>query len=668
MKKQALIFFVISFLAAVILFTLALKVVLYTHAKNELKTLKLSNRAKVENAHSVLDASFERAVAEVRTIANTPAVRALIENNNPAQRYNVQQLFLAFSQQQKIFNQIRFLDVQGQEVVRVDSNHQQAYAIPEDQLQNKKDRYYFQDAMALKAGEVFISPLDLNVENNKIEIPYNPMIRFAMPVFNQSGEKRGIVIVNLFGEMMLNRYRTIMNSQTDNQSMLVDQDGNWLVAPDPKLEWGFMFGRPAEFAKQHPALWKKLSQHESGQYSNDDGLYTYSTLYPLDWMQQTSMDALSRLPNRQQNLDNHDYFWKIISFRPNQLLPSAKISNSHKTLTLYITGLLLLLLLTAYISYVAAARQQLRREISSNNRQHKQILNNLGEGVAVLDKQGIVIEANPEARKLLGWDKEEIIGHEAHRLFHVSPGSTEVDVFSQCPINSVTLTGQTYRNQDEVFYRKDKTQLSVGVVTTPLTTEEQEIIGAVLSFRDMTEIKAFQEKILQLAYHDTLTNLPNRRMLQDRIALALGLAQRNQRKFAIIFIDLDKFKAVNDDYGHDVGDELLKWVANKLALAVRDIDTVSRQGGDEFVVLLSEMKTVDNAHIVARKVLTHITQEPANILGHLLAVQVSIGIAVYPDHGMNVDELMQAADSAMYLAKRTGSNHYCIFGADVQSL
>lgn len=669
MRRQTLKNFVVSFTVSTLLFSLATQSALDFHKQGDLNTLKVANKARVENAQNVLDARLERAVTELRTIADTPVVKSLIEKNTQMNRVQTQNLFMSFAREQKLFNQIRYLDQSGQEIVRVDYDAiKRAHVIPDDQLQNKKDRYYFQNAIHLDKGDISISPLDLNIERDEIEIPYNPMIRFSMPVFDQQGKTRGVLIINLFGQAIIDRYKKVMGSNTQNQTMLIDQDANWLVAPDPQLEWGFMFGRSNEFAQQHPQVWAEISRHYNGHFQNEDGLYTYNTVYPLNWAVNSAKSLDDALVSQRAYIKNHHYAWKIITFTPTVNLPSSALNRSYSTLFLYLLGVFFLLLITALLSYFVATRQVLRRELALNNRQHKEILNNLGEGIAVLNKDSVVIETNPEAERLLGRSRSEIIGQNAHELFHGHSNTSSSQHSHACEILKVTHSGQIYRNEDEVFYRKDHSPLEVGVVVTPLTTEDEEMIGAVVAFRDMTKIKAYQDRIYHLAYHDILTHLPNRRLLNDHMGLTLKMAERYERKFALIFIDLDKFKGINDLYGHDAGDVLLNWVASKLKVAVREVDTVSRQGGDEFVILLSEVKSVENVNRVAAKILNEITLQKANILGHLLDVGMSMGIAVYPDHGKSIEALMQAADHAMYIAKRSGSNQYCISGEDPKSV
>ena len=173
---------------------------------------------------------------------------------------------------------------------------------------------------------------------------------------------------------------------------------------------------------------------------------------------------------------------------------------------------------------------------------------------------------------------------------------------------------------------------------------------------DITARKADELRIAHLAHYDNLTDLPNRATLTDRLHQALAQARRDDGQMALLFLDLDKFKAVNDTLGHEVGDMLLKKVAIRLQTCVqRESDTVSRFGGDEFVVLLPRIKNGHEAAAVAEKILASIAKE-FNIAGHQIQIGTSIGIAIYPQHAQAVDDLMKHADAAMYQAKNAGRN------------
>lgn len=194
--------------------------------------------------------------------------------------------------------------------------------------------------------------------------------------------------------------------------------------------------------------------------------------------------------------------------------------------------------------------------------------------------------------------------------------------------------------------------------------EQHELAFFVLVFTDITAQKIAEDELRYLANYDALTGLPNRALLMDRIYHGIDQAKRDKRSLALCFIDLDKFKQINDSLGHDVGDLLLKEVARRLTLTLRDSDTVARLGGDEFIVLLEGYKTTDNISHVARKMLT-VVSEPMQLGTHTVGVSPSIGIAIYPDDAINAIELLKHADVAMYHAKEAGRNNFQFFTAEM---
>jgi diguanylate cyclase (GGDEF)-like protein/PAS domain S-box-containing protein len=191
-------------------------------------------------------------------------------------------------------------------------------------------------------------------------------------------------------------------------------------------------------------------------------------------------------------------------------------------------------------------------------------------------------------------------------------------------------------------------------------TEKARII--LLAIEDITTRKEMEEKIKRLAYHDSLTGLPNRMLLSDRLNMAKILSDRNRKKLALMMLDIDKFKEINDTLGHHIGDLLLRVVAEKLTRILRKEDTVARFGGDEFVLVLPEQKDVQAALKVARKIINAF-RKAVVLEGHALIITSSIGISIYPDHGQDIDTVLKNADSAMYRAKQAGRNQYRLYNA-----
>jgi diguanylate cyclase (GGDEF)-like protein len=184
--------------------------------------------------------------------------------------------------------------------------------------------------------------------------------------------------------------------------------------------------------------------------------------------------------------------------------------------------------------------------------------------------------------------------------------------------------------------------------------------GAVVVFHDITERKLNDERIRHLAQHDTLTDLPNRALLKDRLQQAMSYAKRDKQRVALMFIDLDRFKPINDSMGHVVGDWLLKEAANRMRACVRESDTVARVGGDEFVVLLRTVDSAEDAVLVAEKI-RNVLNKPFELAQQSLQISCSVGLALYPDHAQTENELLDYADIAMYRAKQLGRDKVEIF-------
>jgi len=204
-----------------------------------------------------------------------------------------------------------------------------------------------------------------------------------------------------------------------------------------------------------------------------------------------------------------------------------------------------------------------------------------------------------------------------------------------------------------ILIRRDGIESDIEDSAAPIHDRKGEVTGAVIVFHDVSETRAIAQKMAHLAQHDFLTDLPNRMLLGDRIAVSIALARRHRKQRALLFLDLDGFKHINDSLGHPIGDKLLQSVARRLLECVRIADTVSRQGGDEFVVLLSEAEQWEDAAIVARRMLQSVAA-PHSIDQHELHVTTSIGVSVFPDDGQDAETLIKNADTAMYQAKGNG--------------
>ncbi|TNC96029.1 MAG: diguanylate cyclase/phosphodiesterase with PAS/PAC sensor(s) [Gallionellaceae bacterium] len=297
------------------------------------------------------------------------------------------------------------------------------------------------------------------------------------------------------------------------------------------------------------------------------------------------------------------------------------------------------------------------RDISARKRVEEEVkmkallLDSVNDSVFLSDQRGIICYANETAYLTRGYAPQEMIGLDVRAL-----NSPEYALLLQPRMDELQLRG--HATFETVHLRKDGTALPVELNSRIIESNGNKFFLTVA--RDITE-KKLAEEHARLAYHDTLTGLPNRRRLVDRIEHALARAKRYERLVAVMFLDLDNFKKINDTLGHDVGDEVLIAAAQKIARCVRQDDTISRLGGDEFVVLLSEISDIDDARSVANKILAEFVS-PLQLGGQTLTLSSSIGISLYPDDGMNPSMLIAHADDAMYQAKRSGKGCVRVHG------
>lgn len=278
--------------------------------------------------------------------------------------------------------------------------------------------------------------------------------------------------------------------------------------------------------------------------------------------------------------------------------------------------------------------------------------------IMITDRHNKIVVVNPSFTRLTGYEAHEVIGK--------SPGIMKSGrhdaAFYAAMWSGLRWQGEWSgevwdRRKDGSLYPK---WLDIRVVNNMCRSGGGEPSFYVASFTDISARKEAEERIRELAYHDVLTGLPNRLLLMDRLEHALANAQRGHHHLAVLFIDLDRFKNINDSLGHAAGDQLLKEVATRLRRSVRDVDTVARLGGDEFVVVLEYLEEEVDAVAVANKIQTAFGR-PILVNQQALHVSTSIGIALYPEDGMNAETLMQNADTAMYQAKAHASNNYQFF-------
>jgi diguanylate cyclase (GGDEF)-like protein/PAS domain S-box-containing protein len=290
-------------------------------------------------------------------------------------------------------------------------------------------------------------------------------------------------------------------------------------------------------------------------------------------------------------------------------------------------------------------------------------LNSIGDAVISTDVAGDVTYLNQVAEHMTGWTSAEALGRSFGEVFHIVDSTNPERTVNPMAVaiqqnKTVGLSGSC------ILIRRDGVESAIEDSAAPIHDRRGQVTGAVMVFHDVTQARAMSQRMSYLAHHDYLTDLPNRLLLDDRLDQAMGAARRQRNQLAVLFVDVDRFKHINDSLGHLIGDQLLLSVAGRLIASVRGSDTVSRQGGDEFVILLSTISHAEDAALSAKKILTALGR-PYRIKEHNLQITVSMGIGVYPDDGTDAETLIKNADIAMLNAKNNGRNNYQFFRPDM---
>ena len=307
----------------------------------------------------------------------------------------------------------------------------------------------------------------------------------------------------------------------------------------------------------------------------------------------------------------------------------------------------------------AIERKILEESLFAEKERAQVSLKCIGDAVICTDVAGRITFMNVVAETTTGWSLREASGRSRAEVLRVRD-AMGIEISADSTPMAIDLEQTMNLPASWTLVRRDGLEIPIEGSAAPIHDRDGRAAGAVIVFRDVSAARAVAAQIAHSAEHDFLTGLPNRLLLSDRLGQAIALAARHRKKVAVLFLDLDGFKHINDSLGHTVGDKLLQAVARRLVANVRAPDTVSRQGGDEFVVLLSEVERWEEAAVAAKRMLRTVVEAHTVDL-HDLRVTASIGVSVYPDDGMDAETLIKNADTAMYQAKANGRQSYKFF-------
>lgn len=412
---------------------------------------------------------LQQVVNHLLVLANGNGLRSFLESGEMSDLDQMAHRARFVSLQQPNYDQIRFLDTHGLEVMRINRGGK---LVPREELQNKADRPYFHETAALEDGQVYLSRFDLNNENGRVELPFKPVLRFALPVYDQDRELGGVYVINYLGADLLERIGQL-RPKLANRTRLIDSQGHWLKAANPDWEWSFMFPDRDQitFANARPDLWLQVARKDSGQESLADGGV-------LSW-QWIRLPSLSTRPAG--TVVAQDEFLVIASE-----VSGAEINSLLSDIRwVFPIVTSLLLAAVAILSSVFRQKRCVREALHESHEYLVTALNSIGDAVLATDTQGLVTWMNPIAEQLTGWPETEAAGRPAEDVFQVINEQTRQP--TEIPISRVLSTGEIQAVANHtVLINRGGGELPIVDSAAPIRDKAGRIIGTVLTFRDMT--------------------------------------------------------------------------------------------------------------------------------------------------------------------------------------
>lgn len=718
--------------------------------KQEFRIAALHERNVVRMGKSAMLQALDKLKNDVQYFSQYHEFEKYLDTGSSENLKHLTYDFKLLMQNRRVYDQMRWIDENGMERLRINFNNGSPALVPSEQLQNKKNRYYFSEAMQFREGETYFSLFDLNIDQEKIEIPYKPMIRSATPIVSKEGDKKGIFIINYLGNEVIQKF-VEATAISKGEAMLLNGEGYWLKGGKKSDEWGFMFNRnDLSLSHRFPSAWQHIAKAEEGQFVDEQGLWTFTTVHPL-------VNALGII-----HLNDKKSVWKAVI-----LVPSNKLyAKTHTMSFLFfytVLGLVAAGIGSFALAYLYRKKQLALRNLSELHQRTEGILHSvpdmimqvdnekryvwandigiaffgedvigkeasfyfegkqdtyaiveplfMGENQAVYveswqrrrdgekrllawwcqtlkdeagnltgilstarditdqkkvqdeadklskaieqiddivyitDKLGNIAYVNGAYCRHIGYTREEVIGHNSRIS---KSGMHDREFYKE--LWRTILSGEVYRNT--LINRKKNGDLYYEKKTiSPLKDEHQEIVGFISTGKDVTQETMLHQEIERIATIDNLTGIYNRHKFESLFTLESERSRRFAHPLSMILIDIDHFKSVNDTYGHDIGDGVLKRLAEIVQVNIRKIDIFARWGGEEFLVL-SPSTDLDNIRILAEKLRSAVECADFREAGH---ITISLGISTF-ENTDTFSDLFKRADQGLYHAKNNGRN------------
>ena len=461
----------------------------YTFYKTERSNIEFTESLNVDLAQRMIMEELANVIRDLRFLAEHIEIRGLPKPLSWSRQQQIADEFRIFAANKGLYDQIRYLDKNGMEVVRINFNDGDPEIVPLAALQNKSNRYYFREALAQEQGGIYLSRFDLNIENGEIEQPFKPVIRFGAPVFDHNGDKGGVVLVNYLGARLIEIFTRAAANIADHIE-LINNNGYWLSSPNPGDEWGFMLEKDIRFQNSNPEAWNTISNSNQGQFETAQGLFTYTTIYPLSATPaDISVAGRAVDSSRQAHMQ-----WKVISH-----ISAKEISFTLSHFLANNTALYLSMFGLMLVGAGLLARTQKLHRIAEAQREYeqhfRQTMENINLAAIAVNKSGRVTFCNKYFLRITGWQRDEVIGSDWAEEFVSQENREEVSSIIQLMENPEQLPS----NIEFLVKTHNGEPRLITWNNTPSFDSKGDVIGITGIGKDITDIRRTEANLLKLS-------------------------------------------------------------------------------------------------------------------------------------------------------------------------
>ncbi|WP_373484983.1 bifunctional diguanylate cyclase/phosphodiesterase [Acetobacterium malicum] len=634
--KQMLKNFVMIFMPGLFIITVFSGIFININIENGKNIIKIRQLNNSEIVGVNVNSIFEDIKSDGNIILNSSEIKAYVGNSaEPNNQNELKRIFSNMMTNKKIYDSIRFVGIDGYEKVRVnDADNGTTIAVTDSELEDKGNQTYFAEGMKLNPGEIYISPMDLSMTGDEIEMPIKPLMRLVLPVFNDQNERQGILVLNYLAKNMLDQIENYSKSNMDMKILLLNNEGYYLLSENSNKEFSFVYGdqQGGSFSQENPEIWQAILNNGSGYFDDGKDLYFYAPLYPLEGY---------------RNLH-----WVLVGAAPLDVL--GVFANEDNRMIVLIAALLVLVL--AIISLVVSWLLLIRKEASSREKITDGIFKNSKEGIMIMDAEMRIVYINKAFSTITGYPEDEVMGQKP------------IDFKSSDKLREVysniwkTVNEEGNWQGEIVDVRKDGTTYPKYITISKIFDSKSDTLSNYLEvFEDLTNTRITEEAINKIKHYDEVTGLPTQALFELKTREFI----KQYDNMAIIILQVTNFNALYDNLGKKSGTILINEASRRIQTFLRDEDLLGLLHKDQFIIArINSNDKLEMGHLM-NKMMTYL-KEPVVIENEKVYLNVSIGIAVFQEDSADLEKLIEYGNIAKNYALQTGDNTYVFYEKEIR--